>query len=162
MSDQYPPPGDQGDQQPGWQNPPQQPPHGTPPYGSQPYGWQPYGATGGWQPGWGAPPPNHPNALTSLILGIVSLVLCSGLLSPIAWYLGAKAVKEIDAAPHQYGGRSEANAGKIIGIIGTVILILVALLVVGLFVLIMIGISAGPDYYEDSYGSALRSLTVLR
>ena len=37
---------------------------------------------------------------------------------------GASAVREIDAAPGRYGGRDQANAGRIMGIIGTVLLVL--------------------------------------
>ena len=46
------------------------------------------------------------------------------MLSPFAWAIGAKAVREIDATPGRYGGRDQANAGKIMGIIGTVLLVL--------------------------------------
>jgi hypothetical protein len=75
-----------------------------------------------------------------MIVGIVSLVLsCAygvGLLgSPVAWWLGAKAKREIDAAQGRLGGRGMAQAGFILGIIGTVLLVLVVvgwILVIGL------------------------------
>ncbi len=84
-----------------------------PPYGSYPpnqYGAPPYG-------GFGAP--DHPQATTVLILGILGLVLCQ-LISPFAWVMGNRVVAEIDASNGQLGGRSTANAGRICGIVGTV------------------------------------------
>jgi hypothetical protein len=87
-----------------------------------------------------AGPQKHPQSTTALVLGILSLVVC-GLLGPFAWSIGAKAVKEIDAAPWTYGGRSEANAGRIMGIIGTGLLALSVLALVGLLV---IGLAAAP------------------
>lgn len=66
-------------------------------------------------------PPKHPQATTAMVLGILGLVLC-GILAPFAWNIGARAVREIDANPYGYSGRSEANAGKIMGIIGTVLI----------------------------------------
>ena len=60
-----------------------------------------------------------------LILGILGLVLCQ-VISPFAWVMGNRVVREIDASGGQLGGRSTANAGRICGIVGT------ALLAVGL------------------------------
>ena len=70
-----------------------------------------------------AQPQNHPRATTALVLGIVGIVCCS-ILAPFAWAIGKKAVNEIDASGGQYGGRGQAQAGYILGIIGTVLLIL--------------------------------------
>lgn len=66
-----------------------------------------------------------------LVLGIISLVCC-GFLGPVAWIMGNNAIKEIDAAaPGVYNNRGTVNAGRILGIIATVLLILsVALWVV--------------------------------
>lgn len=98
------------------------------PYGygqPAPYGWRPV-------------PPKHPHATTAMVLGIVGLagsVFLVGLslvLSPVAWVMGGRAVKQIDAEPGRWSGRDEANTGRITGIIGTVLLILGVLLVVGL------------------------------
>ena len=105
-------PGDPyGQNDPYAQNQGNQNPYGQPSYGQQPYG-QPTGPVG-----------NHPQAVTVLVLGIVGLVCCS-ILGPVAWYMGNKTVKEIDAAPGQYGGRDLAKIGMILGIIGTVLLVL--------------------------------------
>jgi len=76
-------------------------------------------------PAWGGPPPKHPQAVTSLILGAVgigSILMCCGLLlflSPFAWAKGARAVREIDASGGSLGGRSDANAGRVMGKVGT-------------------------------------------
>ncbi|GAB3789626.1 DUF4190 domain-containing protein [Nocardioides ungokensis] len=122
----------------------QQPPtYGQQPYGQAPYGQQPYGQAPYGQPpyGYGAPAAaNHPSATTSLVLsliGLAGIMFCGGItlvLSPFAWRIGAKAVREIDANPGMYGGRDQANAGRIMGIIGTVLLVLGLL---GLLVLIL-------------------------
>ncbi|WP_216822959.1 DUF4190 domain-containing protein [Aeromicrobium sp. A1-2] len=77
-------------------------------------------------------PPKHPQSTTALILGILGLVVC-GVIAPFAWVTGSRAVREIDASQGGYGGRSEANAGKILGIIGTSILGLTLVIVVPLF-----------------------------
>jgi len=94
-------------------------------------------------------PPKHENATTSLVLGIVALAgffLCyiTIFLAPIAWFLGAKAVREIDANPHGLSGRSEANAGKIMGIIGTVLMVLSLIALAGLLVLLLTSASFAP------------------
>ena len=96
------------------QQPPPPPPEQQPPFGGYPpnqYGAPPYG---------GFVPPDHHQAVTVLILGILGLVLCQ-LISPFAWVMGNRVVGEIDASGGQLGGRSTANAGRICGIVGTVL-----------------------------------------
>ena len=156
--------------QPYGQQPPPQPPYGQPPYGQPqygqqpppPYGQQPYGqpgypppAHGAPQPGYGygAPAPaTHPSATTALVLSLVGLagiMFCGGLtlvLSPFAWRTGAKAVREIDANPGMYGGRDQANAGRIMGIIGTVLLVLGIIGVVLLIVLFAVSSTTTTVY----------------
>lgn len=77
-------------------------------------------------------PPKHPQATTAMVLGILGIAVC-GVLAPIAWNIGGKAVNEIDANPAAYSGRGEANAGKILGIVGTCLLVLGLVAVIGLF-----------------------------
>jgi hypothetical protein len=96
----------------------------------------PYGAPAAGY-GYSGVLPDHPSAGLAMglgIAGLVGLVICQLLLvlSPFAWYLGGKAVKEIDREPGRYGGRDRAQAGRIMGIIGTVFLVLavIALIVV--------------------------------
>ena len=70
------------------------------------------------------PQPTSTNAIISLVLGIIGILLCGGILSPVAWFLGNRAESEIDASGGALGGRGMATAGKILGIIGTVLLVL--------------------------------------
>ncbi|QIG45694.1 DUF4190 domain-containing protein [Nocardioides anomalus] len=83
---------------------------------------------------------DHPQATTVLILGIVSIVVC-GLVGPFAWVMGNRVVGEIDASGGQYGGRSSANAGRIIGMIVTILLGLSLLFVVAVVIIAVIGVS---------------------
>jgi hypothetical protein len=119
-----------GDQPPGYgQQPPPYGPGGYPPSAYPP-------------PGYGYAPPEHPRAMTSLVLGIVGLVICQ-VLSPFAWVIGKKAVNEIDASQGRLGGRGSAQAGYILGIVGTVLLCLGAVVfVIWLVLLVAIGTSA--------------------
>ncbi|WP_225726046.1 MULTISPECIES: DUF4190 domain-containing protein [unclassified Nocardia] len=101
--------------------PPQQP-YG--PYGQQPYGY----------PAYYQRPPDHPQTTTIMILGILGVVMCQAL-SPIAWVMGRRALAEIDASGGAIGGRSNVQIGYICGIIGTILLILFAVLMVAAFAL---------------------------
>lgn len=74
--------------------------------------------------------PDHPQASTVLVLGILGLVLCQ-VLSPFAWVMGSRVVNEIDGSRGAYGGRGIANAGRVCGIVGTVLIGLTILLVFG-------------------------------
>jgi Domain of unknown function (DUF4190) len=82
--------------------------------------------------GYGAPPPpaggmggpvDHPKGITILVLGILSLVCCSPL-GIAAFVMGNNALKEIDADPTRYGNRQIVVIGRILGIIGMVLLVL--------------------------------------
>jgi hypothetical protein len=130
-----------GQQQPGYG----QPAYGQPDYGQQPgYGQPAYGQQPTYpQPGYGYPAatvPNDGQATAAMVLGILGLVFsfCYGfglIMSPIAWVLGHLSAKRIDASGGQLGGRGMAQAGVIMGIIGTVLL---ALAIVGLIVLVVV------------------------
>jgi hypothetical protein len=105
--------------------PPPYPPFGQGPEG--PYGQQgpegPYGQQG---PQYGYPPPGwrveHPRGTTILVLGILSLVIC-GLIGPFAWSMGNTALREIDANPAYYSNRGQVVAGRICGMVATILLI---------------------------------------
>lgn len=73
--------------------------------------------------GYGAVPPNHPQAVTILVLGILGLVCC-GPVGIAAWVMGNKALREIDANPTAYQGRGMVKAGQILGIIAVVLMVL--------------------------------------
>lgn len=149
--------------QPSWGNayprPEQQPPGYSQPGYSQPgqgypppgygYGYPPPGQ-GYPPPGYGYPPPGyapfapqppkHESATTAMVLGLVGTVgalACTlpVVVAPFAWHTGAKALREIDASQGALGGRSEAKAGMILGIIGTVLLVLAVAAIITLIVL---------------------------
>lgn len=129
-----------GQDQPGYwqqqsQQQPQQPAYGQP--GQQPYG---YPAQAPMQYA-----PDHPQATTSLVLGILGIVLC-GVLAPFAWSMGKKAVAEIDASNGTVGGRGAANAGYILGVIGTIILGLGVLFAIAAFGLLGIAAVSSSGY----------------
>lgn len=90
----------------------------------------------GWQPpatGYYMPPPTHSRATTALVLGILGIVMCPGVLSIPAWVVGRSAMREIDASQGALGGRSNAQAGFILGIVGTALAALSLLVVVVVF-----------------------------
>jgi uncharacterized membrane protein YjgN (DUF898 family) len=84
--------------------------------------------------------PDHPQATTVLVLGIVSLVVC-GLAGPFAWAMGHRVVREIDASNGGYGGRSNAQVGMVLGIVGTGLLALGLLLMVGVVALALVPVA---------------------
>jgi hypothetical protein len=86
-------------------------------------------------PHYGTPPPDHPQTMTVLILGICGLVLCQ-VLGPVAWSMGNRALREIDASQGQLGGRDMVNVGRILGMVSTIML---ALAVLFFLVLLVIG-----------------------
>ena len=59
----------------------------------------------------------------SLVLGIPGRVVC-GPLGIVAWVMGSRDLKEMDAGTMDPAGRGTAQAGKICGIIATIMLIL--------------------------------------
>ena len=121
MSETPPPPSGSDPSQP-----PVQPP--MPPYGAPQY-----------LPAYGPVAPDHPQATTVLILGILGLLVC-GAIAPFAWVMGNRVVGEIDASNGAMGGRGNAQAGRVCGIVGSVLLGL-ALVFLLLLVVIALGSS---------------------
>jgi phosphotransferase system glucose/maltose/N-acetylglucosamine-specific IIC component len=80
----------------------------------------------------------HPRGTLILILGIVSLVVCS-LLGPFAWVMGRKALKEIDAGGVPVSNRGQVQAGMICGIVSSALMILGLLYVL---VVVIIAVSS--------------------
>lgn len=97
---------DQGSQPPpGWGAPPPRPGAIAP----SPYGWA-------------APPREHPNGVTILVLGILSIMAC-GVLGPFAWSMGNTALREMNAEPQvTWSNRGQVTAGRICGMVGTALL----------------------------------------
>lgn len=120
--------------------------YGQDAYGQQgQYGQQPYSGYGyQQQPGYGMAQPygygsqpqgEHPQATSVLVLGILGFFL--PIVSFIAWYLGGKAKKEVEAgAPYRFEGGIKIGylLGKIlsiVAIVGTVLFILLMMLGMG-------------------------------
>jgi len=74
-----------------------------------------------------------------LVLGILGLVLCQ-FLGIAAWIMGNGDLKQIDAGAMDPSGRSNTNAGRICGMIATILLILSAL--AGLVFAMLFGFAA--------------------
>jgi hypothetical protein len=107
---------------------PQQPYDHPSQYSQQPqYAPQQYG-----------PPPNAPGAVAALVCGIIGVAFgCVGIvLGPIAISQASKARQYLEAAPGQYGGDGLATAGRIMGIIATILGALQMLWVIGWFIFI--------------------------
>lgn len=73
----------------------------------------------------GQPQSASTQAITSLILGILGIVCC-GLLAPVAWFLGSQELKAIQQGASPVAGEGLARAGMILGIIGSILLVLSA------------------------------------
>ena len=76
-----------------------------------------------------------------LILGILGLVVC-GPCGIAAWIMGNGDLKEIDAGTMDPTGRSTTNAGRICGIIATILMILAVLAFIAIFALGLLGAAA--------------------
>lgn len=70
-------------------------------------------------------PVEHPHATTVLILGVLGL-LCCGILGPIAWVMGKRALNQIEWSQGTIGGRSQILVGYVLGIVATVLMVLYA------------------------------------
>ncbi|MDH4169857.1 MAG: hypothetical protein OEW42_09735 [Acidimicrobiia bacterium] len=73
--------------------------------------------------------PESSQATLAMVLGIVSLAggLSCGipiLVAPVAWIIGQQEITAIDAQRRDPTKRGQANAGRVMGIIGTILLIL--------------------------------------
>ncbi|HEY4025750.1 MAG TPA: DUF4190 domain-containing protein [Candidatus Dormibacteraeota bacterium] len=68
-------------------------------------------------------PPNDSQATLSLVLGIIG-VLCCYFLGPVALFIGNSSRQRIAASGGTLGGGGLATAGFILGIIGTVFLVI--------------------------------------
>ena len=73
---------------------------------------------------------------TVLALGILSLVVCAPVLGPIAWSMGHTDLNEIRAGRMDPDGEGLTNAGKICGMIGTILGIISIVLVFVWFLMV--------------------------
>jgi len=120
---------------PAYQQPYQQP-------NQQPYQQPSYGTPGSDQVHFHAPGPvlEHPQATLAFVLGLLS-VLGLTILGPFGWYIGNKVVGEIDRDGREFANRGIAMAGKVLGIIGTVFLILSVLAFAAFIVFVVVAAS---------------------
>lgn len=86
------------------------------------------------------PYPEQSQAVTALVLGILSIVLCQ-VLGPFAWKIGHEELKAITEGRRPVANQGLAQAGKICGIVGTCLLGLVVLFVVLWLVLLALGVA---------------------
>ena len=129
------PPYQQQHQQPQYQQPQYPPPYQRPPTPDGRIAFQPSGPTA-----------EHPQAVLAFVLGLLSVL---GLLitGPFGWYLGRRVVREIDRDPRQFSNRGLAMTGMVLGIIGTVFMVLVvALIVIGIVLAVTVGASSSGRY----------------
>jgi hypothetical protein len=114
MPPSYPPPA----------APPSFTPSGAPPVFPQPAPLSP-------GPGYAvANRPTDSQATLSLVFGLLSLTCCLSILGPVAFFLGNNSLNRIRASGGTLGGEGLANAGRILGIIGSFILVAWVLLVI--------------------------------
>ena len=78
-----------------------------------------------------------------LVLGILGLVLCAPL-GIAAWVMGSGDMREMDAGTMDPAGRGTTQAGKICGMIGT-ILFAISLVIFG--IVFMFGLAAGLTHH---------------
>jgi hypothetical protein len=74
-----------------------------------------------------------------LVLGILGLVVC-GPLGIVAWVMGSGDLKEMDAGTMDPAGRGTTQAGKICGIIATILMILGV--IIGIVMAVLFGFAA--------------------
>lgn len=68
--------------------------------------------------------PASGRATAALVVGIVGIVCCQ-LAGPVAWYLGNAELRAIATGAAPAAGEGLAKAGKILGIVGTILLVMV-------------------------------------
>jgi hypothetical protein len=80
---------------------------------------------------------------TILILGILGLVVC-GPLGIFAWIMGNADLREMTAGTMDPAGRGNTNAGRICGMIASLLMILGAVIMVALLAFgVFAGVAAG-------------------
>jgi hypothetical protein len=83
---------------------------------------------------------SHPNGTTILVLGILSLVVCT-FIGPFAWAIGNRALREIDESGYHYENRGHVQAGRICGIISSVLLMVSLAFVI--FLVVVVAVTEG-------------------
>lgn len=81
--------------------------------------------------------PEATQATVALVLGLLSLVLCP-LLGPFAWSTANDEIRRIEEGLRDPTNLPNANLGRILGIVGTILLVVVGLSLSGLFFVHMV------------------------
>lgn len=98
--------------------------------------------------GYGSVPmqPEAPNAMLIFLLGLFGVIFLQ-ILSPVAWYLGAKSRREIKAQPpNTFRSEGLVTAGWILGIIGTILMILAIVFIILMFAFLLWISTATEDF----------------
>jgi hypothetical protein len=124
--------------QPSPQSPYQQPSGQQYQPGGQQY--QPGGQPMPYGQPYGAPPQEHPQGTLILVFGILGIFIT--IFAPIAWYMGNKAKREIQASGMQYSNEQNISIGRILGKVFTIIaLISIALTIIITIIVVVAGVS---------------------
>jgi hypothetical protein len=91
--------------------------------------------------------PASSQAITALVVGLIGIVSCCYLLSPIAWYIGSQEVKAIRQGRSPASGEVLAKVGVILGLVGT------ALLVVSVLFLSLGGLAVLTAFWQAAVSS---------
>ncbi|MFT4189471.1 MAG: hypothetical protein QM621_12925 [Aeromicrobium sp.] len=105
-------------------------------------------------PAWSAyrpPKPSLPGATTAIVLGVVGVAagLCCLLplaAAPLAWFHGARALRLDDREPGSWQGRGRARTGLVLGVIGTVALLVATLVMIAVGALLWLTLLAPSPY----------------
>ncbi|GAA1838966.1 DUF4190 domain-containing protein [Microlunatus capsulatus] len=112
--------------------------YGDASYGDQGYGQQGYAPQAYGQPGYGvsAQPygsADHPQGTLILVFGIAGFFV--GVLGPVAWIMGGRALREIRSSGAHPRNEQLVVVGRILGIVSTALWVLGLLAFVAIFVL---------------------------
>ena len=66
--------------------------------------------------------PEKSRATAVLVLGILAIA-ASGLFGPFVWWMGSRELAAIDAGSRSPDNRGMAKAGRLLGILGTVLIV---------------------------------------
>ena len=77
-----------------------------------------------------------------LVLGILGLVMCGIFTAIPAWIMGNSDIKQMDVGTMDPTGRGMTNAGRILGMIGSILFIVGAVIVITLVLLGFLGAAA--------------------
>jgi hypothetical protein len=87
-------------------------------------------------------------ATTVLVFGILSLVICAPL-GIAAWVMGNNDLREMDHGLMDPGGRDSTSAGRVCGIIGTILFILGLLVMVLWFSVVGVAVFAASQEAQN-------------